>query len=588
LGADKEAFPRGRWNSLGLLLEKDLLILPARIREARLAEWRAIDRDERGLDDRIALGLVGGTGVGKSTLINALASAEISRRGEIRPTTARVVAYRHEETPLPEALPRGDLAEPEAVHSRPSLLRVIILDFPDFDSVESAHREILERHLAHLDLILVLVDDMKYGDLRLFEVMASLRQSPENIHVALNKIDRLSTRYPGRSEEVVESILADLRSKLAEHSQLEIPRERAFAISASRAFESTRTESGRRSEGVGEFPRLQSLLEDYRTETRRRAAKILNLEARKAALVSSLREEALRAADLAEVERARAFLSERRSGLRELARAIPARILSARERGELARECLGRGSARLGFPLSLFWSLGAEVRGIGTGGSEAPRSGLSAERVGEHYRSYLDGIRNAEAELRLRFAQDSAVAAGAASPSVGLDLEVAASRAALTLGSRMAVLGAEWEKPLGWRAHLPAVLVAAFSLWWLAHPVVRELLGALAGTEGRSWTGVGRESLAALLGVLHPLWILGSALFVVLAYAATALWIRLRRRERLDRIFVEEEDALRDAVRVEGEARLDAATGRISRWLEERAALESSLSAADQLSTADH
>ena len=43
-----------------------------------LERWQEIAAAERALDDRLLIGLVGGTGVGKSTLINALAAAEIS------------------------------------------------------------------------------------------------------------------------------------------------------------------------------------------------------------------------------------------------------------------------------------------------------------------------------------------------------------------------------------------------------------------------------------------------------------------------------------------------------------------------------
>jgi len=58
------------------------------------------------------VGLVGGTGVGKSTLINALAGGRNLERAATagRRLTASVV-YRHKLTQLPGEFPRGDLSE---------------------------------------------------------------------------------------------------------------------------------------------------------------------------------------------------------------------------------------------------------------------------------------------------------------------------------------------------------------------------------------------------------------------------------------------------------------------------------------------
>ena len=49
--------------------------------------------------EALYIGILGGTGVGKSTLINALARKEISERSDKRPFTDRAVIYRHKDTP---------------------------------------------------------------------------------------------------------------------------------------------------------------------------------------------------------------------------------------------------------------------------------------------------------------------------------------------------------------------------------------------------------------------------------------------------------------------------------------------------------
>jgi len=58
-----------------------------------------------------------------------------------------------------------------------------------------------------LDVLIVVVDDVKYADLRLFQLLRSLPQSHENLHGVLNKVDRLEARYPGRWKSVAGEIL---------------------------------------------------------------------------------------------------------------------------------------------------------------------------------------------------------------------------------------------------------------------------------------------------------------------------------------------------------------------------------------------
>ena len=57
----------------------------------------------------LTIGLLGGTGVGKSTLMNALAGSEVASTSHRRPHTDQVLLYRHlEANPLP-ALALGDV-----------------------------------------------------------------------------------------------------------------------------------------------------------------------------------------------------------------------------------------------------------------------------------------------------------------------------------------------------------------------------------------------------------------------------------------------------------------------------------------------
>ncbi|HEY6563915.1 MAG TPA: GTPase, partial [Pirellulaceae bacterium] len=175
------------WKALHELLARGpSCLVPESNRRQWLAEWEDVTQLEAHLDDALVIGLIGGTGVGKSTLINALAGAEVSRSGDRRPTTDKVVVYVHRDGEIPLDVPLADFAKPHVLHGEDRLSRIVLLDFPDFDSDERSHAEILGRHLPFLDVLLVVVDDMKYGDMRLYELLRGLGHAASNVFLILN------------------------------------------------------------------------------------------------------------------------------------------------------------------------------------------------------------------------------------------------------------------------------------------------------------------------------------------------------------------------------------------------------------------
>ncbi|MFP3927858.1 MAG: GTPase, partial [Desulfobacteraceae bacterium] len=92
---------------IGLLDRESLLSLTNEEQE-RLQEeaGELLDRLESLEGEFLTIGLLGGTGVGKSTLMNALAGADIASVSHRRPHTDHVLVYRHQEAPsLPEPPP---------------------------------------------------------------------------------------------------------------------------------------------------------------------------------------------------------------------------------------------------------------------------------------------------------------------------------------------------------------------------------------------------------------------------------------------------------------------------------------------------
>src|SRR5438128_5083888 len=82
--------------------------------------------------------LMGGTGVGKSTLLNALAGGTIAHASFARPTTRDPVVYYHH-TLLPHKLDPALRHCKLMVHDRPALEQKIIVDTPDLDSNDLAN-----------------------------------------------------------------------------------------------------------------------------------------------------------------------------------------------------------------------------------------------------------------------------------------------------------------------------------------------------------------------------------------------------------------------------------------------------------------
>ena len=570
---EREAVPDAVWGRLGGILSRPLVFIGPGEREEALRAWTAIRDLERSLDDRLSVGLVGGTGVGKSTLINALAGEEISRSGDRRPTTDRVVAYRHRATPLPDVFPRADLAEPEVVHDKEALERVIVLDFPDFDSVEELHLGILERYLPHLDVLLVVVDDVKYGDSRLFELLRRLPQNPGNLHGILNKVDRLEQRYPDRWRAVGEEILADFAAKLVEHAGIRMPRSRLHGISARAALgaasPSADAPASPASNSAGEFEELVRFLESYRIEKRRRAAKELNIEARKAAFVEGLEAGVLAPARAARISSLLDQVDRRGAEVDRVFQGIASGILRPDERRRIVSESLGRTGSRFGFPLDLILGLGREIGRLRGARARAARAApLTAERASEHYRPWFEAVENllreadVEAGEMIAF-REGPPRTGKAGEGVFEDVEAAVRRRVAAEEERLARRSRIWN-------HLLALIVLGLFAWSFIYPPLRGAAERLLGESRTSWGAIVKDFFLSLLSGLDPSFLVGFMLAMVLAYVATAAVSWVRQVDRIERAITEAEEEVRAKAAAHGEAVKGRVGGLLRRWLEER------------------
>jgi hypothetical protein len=151
---------------------------PARHCQALVRRLLArIDTLRVRLDAPLVVATLGGTGTGKSTLVNALVGADVSSAGRERPTTR-----------LPTLVCRPGLRlamlgiDPDSVvvieRDAPVLRDLVLLDCPDPDTTEDeavrgTNLARLRELLPHCDVLLVTTTQQKYRSARVAEELAS-------------------------------------------------------------------------------------------------------------------------------------------------------------------------------------------------------------------------------------------------------------------------------------------------------------------------------------------------------------------------------------------------------------------------------
>ncbi|MFM8330245.1 MAG: GTPase [Candidatus Methylumidiphilus sp.] len=120
---------------------------------------------EAGAHRPLVAAFFGGTGVGKSSLLNRLAGAPIARAGVERPTSREVSIYLHESLHLRQ-LPDGFPVERVRVarHTDEKRRQVLWIDMPDIDSTEASNRDLVADWLPHIDVLIYVVSPERYRD----------------------------------------------------------------------------------------------------------------------------------------------------------------------------------------------------------------------------------------------------------------------------------------------------------------------------------------------------------------------------------------------------------------------------------------
>ena len=174
-------------------------------REGAAEVAAAARRRQDFFSDSIVVAIAGGTGSGKSSLLNAIAGETISETSELRPHTNEPLAW----------VPAGDHAiaamvasvgiEEVVLHDDGPALAIV--DLPDLDSVDDRHRTLVESVLPIVDAVVWMFDPIKYHDPSIHDdFLADVTEYEPVFTFVLNKIDRLDE---AETEAVVDASRCD-------------------------------------------------------------------------------------------------------------------------------------------------------------------------------------------------------------------------------------------------------------------------------------------------------------------------------------------------------------------------------------------
>ncbi len=213
------------------------------------------------LESPLVVATFGGTGTGKSTLVNALVGQECSTSGRQRPTTTRPVLIAHVDTHL-DALPLP-LDDFEVVTLDAPILRdILIIDCPDPDTNEAAttgsNLERLRQLLPLCDVLVYTSTQQKYRSARVVEELGQAASGCRLLFVQTHA-------------DLDSDIREDWRQQLSDYAVPDV-----FFVDSVRALQ--QQQSGERP--TGDFARLQDIITSELAATQRvriRRANIIDL-----------------------------------------------------------------------------------------------------------------------------------------------------------------------------------------------------------------------------------------------------------------------------------------------------------------------
>lgn len=167
-------------------------------------------RRKRGfIGETLVVAFAGGTGSGKSSLVNGIVGESVAPIGVVRPTTDAALAVTPMRSPVNLDCLLSDLGVTERVESG-ALESSVLVDLPDFDSTVEGHRRIVEDVLPRVDAVVWVFDPEKYSDRTMHDRYLSEFTAYESQFLfVLNHADRLGDLVDVVSEDLARLLIDD-------------------------------------------------------------------------------------------------------------------------------------------------------------------------------------------------------------------------------------------------------------------------------------------------------------------------------------------------------------------------------------------
>lgn len=162
------------------------------------------------LGSTLVLALLGGTGAGKSSLLNAIAGKPVASTSPVRPHTMDPLAWipARSEKALRTLLDRLEISERVEQDRFPDFA---ILDMIDVDSLVFSHRRRVEQLLPSIDVGVWVFDPVKYADAVVHkEFIAPNAHAADRLIFVLNQVDLVPPDESAMMRDhLVELLIAD-------------------------------------------------------------------------------------------------------------------------------------------------------------------------------------------------------------------------------------------------------------------------------------------------------------------------------------------------------------------------------------------
>ena len=358
-------------------------------------EGQRIAEEGRALLDKLdalarsclVIGLLGGTGVGKSTLMNALAGAAISSASHRRPHTDAILIYRHGEAPLPFA-PDPEMVWREFTHTRDAVRQIILCDLTDYDSLLAEHRRQVLGFMENVDVLIWLTSPEKYGDGTFYEFLKLAPKSEHNFYFAVNKADLF---FDGRSAEEgfeeMRRVSVDFQGHLR---KVDIADPAIYILSAAEAFNESVLSSW------NQFPLLRQEIFRRRDVKEIQAIKTGNLDREYARYLERFENELVHLEAMHDIltgtmARIREGIAEDRSLLQEAVHAVMDENVRAEVRSQVEDSSLLAGP---GYGVATFMQCWKFQRQPKDETEEAESLGIAAGRTAQVFQRRIEYLTN--------------------------------------------------------------------------------------------------------------------------------------------------------------------------------------------------